>query len=265
MAALLRKSKSTIQRSDQSNVNKSSLEPLPAADSSKGIIKHWSSSIRRRRRSRADISTSVESEASFAARQQRDNELSKQNSITQLKRRLVRKASTFNLHSRHHNSSQKDPEKRCRSDNSPLKASRDEAVLSKSTASSQQKLGQLYTPSILSSQGEATTLSLERSCTNNSISSRITAIPTGQSDPASFFNDHLLSDSNYGSVDHLVARAQQEILRAQKELVSKYPNYKEKHIEGLSTWAKMAAQIVEPPLPYEKLKQITVEVSTQLP
>lgn len=117
MATLLRKSRSIISaRADHNgHVNNEVQPPLPQRDSGAGLFQQFSS-IRNRRRSRIDLTTAVESEQSAAARQQREEQLQKQHSLIQLRRRLVRKASTFNLHTRHRSSPQKDLEKYRRSE-----------------------------------------------------------------------------------------------------------------------------------------------------
>lgn len=71
--------------------------PVPAKDTNSPRFLHRFSTIRDYRTSRIDLSTAVESESSIQAR---EKQLDKQSSISQLRRRLVRKASTFNLNSR---------------------------------------------------------------------------------------------------------------------------------------------------------------------
>ena len=75
------------------------LPALPRKESTPNLFNRYST-LRFRRKSRIDLSTPVESPQSIQARQNCEEERNKEgHSITQLPRRLVRKASTFNLHS----------------------------------------------------------------------------------------------------------------------------------------------------------------------
>ncbi|KAK5946417.1 hypothetical protein PMZ80_000560 [Knufia obscura] len=221
MATLLRKSRSIISaRADHNgHVNNEVQPPLPQRDSGAGLFQQFSS-IRNRRRSRIDLTTAVESEQSAAARQQREEQLQKQHSLIQLRRRLVRKASTFNLHTRHRSSPQKDLEKYRRTE---------------------------------------TILQREQSAASDSEASQITTVPVRRYTLPAIYDEKPLPQPEPEPIDFLISKAQLEILKAQDELAARYPSYREKHYEGLGVWAKMATPGAEPPLPYEKLKQITVD------
>lgn len=254
MATLLRKSKSIISplADHDSSVNNEVPPPSPAIESSTGLFHHFSS-IRYRRKSRIDLSAAVESEKSATARQHRDNQLQKQHSLTQLHRRLVRKASTFNLHTRHRSSPQKDLENYRRSEH--LFPDADDEILHPQIQP--QELERPATASTVYSIA-AETIPCRESETSDSANSQVTTIPVRRYNLPAVYNKKPLPQPE--PVDYLIARAQEEVLNAQKDLIARYPSYREKHYEGLGVWAKMAAPGAEPPLPYEKLKQITVEV-----
>lgn len=258
MATLLRKSKSIISARPDNNgisVNNKVPVPLPAEGSGTGLFQHFNS-IRNRRKSRVDLSTAVESETSAAARQHREEQVEKQHSLTQLRRRLVRKASTFNLHTRHHSSPQKDLDKHRRSDY--LFPDVDDETPRPQTQPSE--LERPSTASTVYSEAAETILHRDRSGTSESANSQLTTISVRRHTLPALYGDKPLPQPEPEPLSYLIAEAQQEILEAQNELITRYPTYREKHYEGLGVWAKMATPGAEPPLPYEKLKQITVEV-----
>lgn len=255
MATLLRKSRSIISaRPDHNGITVNNEVPAPESPGA-GLFQHFSS-IRNRRKSRIDLSTAVESESSAAARQERAEQLEKQHSLTQLRRRLVRKASTFNLHTRHRSSPQKDINTHRRSDH--LFPDVDDETLRSQTQPSE--LERPSTASTVYSEAAETILHRDRSGTSESANSQVTAIPVRRHTLPAIYDDNTRPQRHLEPVDYLLTEAQHEILQAQNELITRYPAYTEKHYEGLSVWAKMAAPGAEPPLPYEKLKQITVEV-----
>jgi len=252
MATLLRKSKSVISaRPDHNDISVNNEVP----SSGTGLFQHFSS-IRSRRKSRVDLSTAVESETSAAARQQREEQVEKQHSLTQLRRRLVRKASTFNLHTRHRNSPQKDLDKHRRSDY--LFPDLDNETLPPQTQPSE--FERPSTASTVYSEAAETILHRDRSGTSESVNLQVTTIPVRRHTLPAIYDDKPLPQPEPEPLSCLITEAQQEILEAQNELITRYPSYREKHYEGLGVWAKMATPGAEPPLPYEKLKQITVEV-----
>ena len=267
MGTLLRKSRSIISsRADSSTWSSNEPPPpLPPKDSSTGLFHHFNS-IRDRRKSRIDLSTPVESEQSAAARQQREEQLAKQHSIAQLRRRLVRKASTFNLHTRHRGSPQKDLDEYRRSEH--LFPDADDEAPRPQTQHTE--LVRPSTASYIYSEAPKNILHRERSATTESLSSQITTIPISRHSLPALYDektlpepdDHLIARAAEANkeVYHELSRAQREVFQSQHYLAANFPFYKEKHYEGLGVWGKMAAPGAEPPLPYKKLKQITVEV-----
>lgn len=222
--------------------------PVPPRDAGKTNSSHFFhhfSSIRDRRRSRIDLSTAVESETSTQAR------LQKQDSITQLRRRLVRKASTFNLHSRHlrtssataqdvpnHRSEHLFPDTDINGDTTvtatysqPLTVSQPERPATAST---------IYSEAAETILHCATSVNTTESDSENL---RVTSAPTGRS----HLEEQLPSINQY-----------------QANPASHGPSNIEKNLntQGI-TWLKMAT--ATPPLPYDTLKKITIDVSDSFP
>jgi len=124
----------------------------------------------------------------------------------------------------------------------------------------QTKLVRPSTTSSAYSDAAETILRREPSAASNSAESQVTTIPVrGYTLPATY-GDKPLPQPEPEPVDYLISKAREEVLNAQNELATRYPGHREKHYEGLGVWAKMATPAAEPPLPYEKLKQITVDV-----
>ena len=263
MANLLKKSKSIIlQRGEQSSNNKIVKEtnpPLPPKDSTSAVplFQHFSS-IRNRRKSRIDLSTAIESETSASARQER-GDLEKLHSLTQLRRRLVRKASTFNLHNRHRSSPVKDSDRRSGSEDLFLDVGYEAAR----PETAPRDFERPATASTVYSEAAENILHRSVSDTDNSVYSQVTTVPIRRHTIADLYQDKPLPELKSDPEPRpLFTRAQQELLEAQHQLYSTHTTYREKHIEpGQGVWAKMATPAATPPLPYEKLKQITVEVS----
>ncbi|KAK5091743.1 hypothetical protein LTR05_001928 [Lithohypha guttulata] len=260
MANLLRRSRSMIRRNEHNstgNVNNDTPPPLPPKDSNISLFQRFNS-IQSRRKSRIDLSTAVESEKSAAIRQQREEQLQKQHSISHLRRRLIRKASTFNLHTRHRSSPPTDPI-----------PPRDEKLFPDighdpdRPGTALQELERPSTASTVYSETPETILQRPRSDSSNSDYSQLTTVPIRRHTLAIVhpYDDKPLPNPSRqsSSVNRLIAHAQQEVLKAQAELTEKHHNYQEKHTEGLGIWVKMATPSAEPPLAYDKLKQITVE------
>ena len=200
--------------------------------------------FRHKRQSQIDLSTGVESPKSIELRQQLSNPRSR--SITQLSRSLVRKASTFNLSfsSKHRTQQSKLSESQTRS----------EDLFPEVSELSIQCPSELYqsrpkTASTVYSEAPESFINSER-ISNNSADSQITTIPVRR--------DTLLSTDTFDR-SHL-SQAIQNVFAAQDRIVEAFPAYREKHHDGVGVWAKMATPTAAPPLPYEKLKQITVDV-----
>lgn len=252
MEKLLRRSRSTIY-----DINTQIEKPQLIGRS--GLIETFNS-IRNRRKSRVDLSTAVESESSVGARWQQEAELNQKRSISHLKRRLVRKASTLNLNSKHHTSTSRYHQERERSEYLFPDPTEDEASPAPNTSNAAEVPRPSRRASTVYSEAAETVVHRSPSSTDQAVYSRVTAIPAEPSESSHRSSDELISVSAPELVDRLIAKAQREILEAQNELVSRYPNYREKHTTVSGVWGKMAALAAEPPLPYEKLKQITVEV-----
>lgn len=225
--------------------------PVPAKDTNFPSFFPRFSTIRDNRRSRIDLSTAVESESSIQAR---EKQLEKQSSITQLRRRLVRKASTFNLHSRRlagvspasHDSSYR------RSAHLFPDTDTDNDLLPNYTYDRAQNAPEFAT-----------------SDTASTVYSRAAETPVSRRE-FSNATDHDSTSSNITVISPVQlpsTEKSQEITRVLATLTTQEPVYPpcsaEAHItpEG-HVWKKMATT---PPLPYESLKKITVDVSATKP
>lgn len=231
----------------------------PARDTNLGLF-HQFNSIRSRRKSRADLLASIDSTASPSYRYQ-EEQVRKQHSLLDLRRRIVRKASTFNLHTRHRSTLQSNTDD-LRSEHLFLDSDQDPAQPARASS----LLAHDERPSTASTNySEAVETIQQRESTDDSSSvySQITTVPARRHTLAftSPSDEKPLSIPKRASVDYLVAQRNQKVLEAQSEIVRQHSNYREKHIDGSGVWVKMATPSAAPPLAFEKLKQITVEVS----
>lgn len=272
MASLLRKSKSTLLHANNLNVEDHApptTAPSTNTSSSGGLLFHLSN-IKHRRKSRIDLSTAVESQQSIVARQQRQQQqLHNQHSITQLRRRLVHKASTFNLHSRHRISPETSRQALQRSEHlfpdSSTSANNEHAAQAEQpTSTPKSDSVRPSTPSTVYSEATETILHRSPSLANRvSQESHITAVQARRHtvpDPYKIESEHISSTwSRQTSFDR--NDTQLTLLQAQAELAALSLGPTEKHIDRFGVWVKMATATAQPPLPYEKLKEITVEVS----
>jgi hypothetical protein len=267
MPSLLRKAKSAIyarahaeadddaaeaQAADQNNfVNNSQTidnglpPPVLPKDTTRNSTSLFNSfsSPRSHRKGRIDLSTAVKSKSNIQAREWQPD---KPSSITELRRRLVRKASTFNLHSRRlggatsrrrsehlfpdPNSTDSDSDT-----NVPTnKAYRRSPIAPESTRPA--------TASTAYSEAAETIVHPQNSTKttrSDSISSKVTVISAGGPTPKKEVQNTSKADAIPAPQDF---------------------KYLERHTDpNGSCWGKMATTT---PLPYETLKKITVEVST---
>lgn len=260
VSTLIRRARSTIHArahadgsaavtaEDQNNfVNNSQVTdnglppPVPPKDSSNPSFFHRLSSFRDHRRSHIDLSTAVESDLSIQAR---EKQLEKQSSITHLRRRLVRKASTFNLHSRrlaqdasHRRSEHLFPDTDTDSD-SPAKVKHRRHL----SASEPATPDTTFTAYSQAAQAAIGYKDFSKTTDHDSISSKTTVISPAQVVPENQPQSNTQADARLRT-QHLASRK-----------------------GGFDTKVKDSVKManVNAPLPYETLKKITVDVSATL-
>ena len=273
MTNILRKSRSIIQRNDITAHVSNTQDNGGGVSRKEDVSARFFgpiSSLRNRRKSRIDLLTAIESDKSIAARRQRQEELQKHSSITHLRRRLVRKVSTFNLS---RPNPDKVPESRAaRSEHLFLDSYEDErstpieklkplcATDRSSTASTK------YSEAAETFQHRS--LSPSVSITDHSsIHSRVTTIPARRHTQLDNSNDRQvpLDRPEHAHLGREVTTS--NLARAQAELSASTsePEHLAKHLDHFGVCVKMASAAAQPPLPYDKLKLITVEVSPALP
>lgn len=220
---------------------------------------HRSNNSRDSRKSRADLKPVTGSPLSAIGREKAE-QVRKQHSLAELRRAIVRKASTFNLHTRHRSAIPSSPS-RPRSEHLFPDFDQDSprAVRAPPIVHEERPV----TASTEYSEAVESFRPVSDSGSSHSIYSQITTVPVRRKTlelvqpPAA----RPYPDLKRASIDRLVGFVRQEISKAQSELIQKHSNYREKHTDGTGVWVKMATPAAQPPLEYEKLKQITVEVS----
>lgn len=258
---------SSVSRVETQNVSGTPppLPPLPPKGSTTNLLDQFST-LRHRRKSRIDLSTAVESPQSIEARQTREEQRNKEHSLSQLPRRLVRKASTFNLHSRGHLGStfaDKGYHKRNRrSEHLFLDADTDteEKDHNSATFPAFDEQVRSSTGSVVYSEAVETIARHDSVHSCGSAYSHTTAIP-GQLSAVATSTSRPSYDPKPlpNPITKLFVTAERSVSEAQT-LLAAHVEHRKPTEPSEGTWAKMAGPGAEPPLAYERLKEITNDV-----